>query len=186
MSAEFSSKLLLLRQNAGLSQKQAATDLGISQALLSHYEKGIRECSLDFVVRAAEYYGVSSDYMLGVGSAEKSGALSDDSPLPSDRHAEPLTVLRALVKLSNTAEITGDAQEEHFTDFFSVCIKKYLATLESDGKNTAELCNPVLSALSVNTDEEQTFAVEDELPECIASVLARADILIKQYLDTIA
>ena len=100
MSAEFSSKLLLLRHNAGLSQKQAATDLGISQALLSHYEKGIRECSLDFVVKAAEYYGVSSDYMLGVSSSEKSGTLTDETPLSSDRRAEPLTVLRTLVRLS--------------------------------------------------------------------------------------
>ena len=41
----------------GISQKKAATDLHISQALLSHYEKGIRECGLDFVVAAADYYG---------------------------------------------------------------------------------------------------------------------------------
>ena len=148
MSAEFSSKLLLLRHNAGLSQKQAATDLGISQALLSHYEKGIRECSLDFVVKAAEYYGVSSDYMLGVSSSEKSGTLTDETPLSSDRRAEPLTVLRTLVRLSDAAEATDDASEALFTDFFSVGIKKYLAMLDNEGKNTSELCNPVLSALA--------------------------------------
>ena len=39
--------------------------MGISQALLSHYEKGIRECGLDFLVKTAEYYGVSTDYLLG-------------------------------------------------------------------------------------------------------------------------
>ena len=39
--------------------------MGISQALLSHYEKGIRECGLDFLVKAAEYYDVSCDYLLG-------------------------------------------------------------------------------------------------------------------------
>ena len=48
-----------------MSQKVAAADLKVSQALLSHYEKGIRECGLDFLVRAAGYYGVSCDYMLG-------------------------------------------------------------------------------------------------------------------------
>ena len=37
----------------------------MSQALLSHYEKGVRECGLDFVVRAADFYGVSCDYLLG-------------------------------------------------------------------------------------------------------------------------
>lgn len=36
-------------------------DLGISQALLSHYENGIREPGLAFVVKACDYYGVSAD-----------------------------------------------------------------------------------------------------------------------------
>lgn len=39
--------------------------LGVSQALLSHYEKGIRECGLDFVTRAAKLYHVTCDYLLG-------------------------------------------------------------------------------------------------------------------------
>ncbi len=33
--------------------------------MLSHYEKGIRECGLDFLVRIADYYNVSCDYLLG-------------------------------------------------------------------------------------------------------------------------
>lgn len=57
--------LTLLRKERGYSQKRVAEDLGISQALLSHYERGIRECGLDFVVRVADYYGVSCDYLLG-------------------------------------------------------------------------------------------------------------------------
>lgn len=49
----------------GLSQRQAAGDLGISQALLSHYENGVREPKLEFVIKACEYYGVTTDYVLG-------------------------------------------------------------------------------------------------------------------------
>ena len=48
---EFNRIIKLLRKERGITQKQAAEDLGVSQALLSHYEKGIRECGLDFVVR---------------------------------------------------------------------------------------------------------------------------------------
>lgn len=62
---DFPRILTLLRKERGVSQKQAAQDLGISQALLSHYEKGIRECGLDFIVRTADYYNVSCDYLLG-------------------------------------------------------------------------------------------------------------------------
>lgn len=66
--------LRLLRKERGYSQKKAAGDLGISQALLSHYERGIRECGLNFLVRAADYYGVSCDYLLGrVPREEASG-----------------------------------------------------------------------------------------------------------------
>lgn len=65
MNTDFSRNLVLLRKEKGISQKKASEDLNISQALLSHYEKGIRECGLEFVVRAAEYYGVSCDFMLG-------------------------------------------------------------------------------------------------------------------------
>ena len=52
---EFNRIIKLLRKERGITQKQAAEDLGVSQALLSHYEKGIRECGLDFVVRVADY-----------------------------------------------------------------------------------------------------------------------------------
>ena len=65
MAAEFSRLLTLLRKEKGISQKSAAQQLGVSQALLSHYENGIRECGLDFLVRAADFYGVSCDYILG-------------------------------------------------------------------------------------------------------------------------
>ena len=70
MGIEFNRIITLLRKERGITQKQAAQDLGISQAQLSHYEKGIRECGLAFVVQVADYYDVSCDYLLG-RSAER-------------------------------------------------------------------------------------------------------------------
>ena len=83
MNNHFPRILTLLRKERGLSQKKAAEDLGVSQALLSHYEKGIRECGLEFVVRAADYYQVSCDYLLG-RSPDKTGATItlEDIPEP--------------------------------------------------------------------------------------------------------
>ena len=65
MNTEFPRTLSLLRQEKGVSQRTASQALGISQALLSHYENGIREPGLPFVVRACDYYGVSADFLLG-------------------------------------------------------------------------------------------------------------------------
>ncbi len=63
--ATYSERLVELRTEKGYSQKAAAVDLGVSQALLSHYEKGIREFNLDFLCKVAEYYNVTTDYILG-------------------------------------------------------------------------------------------------------------------------
>lgn len=65
MASDFSRTLALLRREKRISQRTAAGDLQVSQALLSHYENGLREPGLGFVVRAADYYGVSCDYLLG-------------------------------------------------------------------------------------------------------------------------
>jgi len=65
MSSDFSRCLSLLRQEKKVSQRSAAKDLGISQALLSHYENGVREPGLAFVIKACNYYNVSADFLLG-------------------------------------------------------------------------------------------------------------------------
>lgn len=65
MERNFPVILSELRKEKGLSQKEAAAKLGISQALLSHYEKGIRECGQSFLIKVADFYGVTCDYLLG-------------------------------------------------------------------------------------------------------------------------
>lgn len=81
--SDFSRVLTHLRREKGVSQKEAAAALGVSQSLLSHYERGIRECGLVFLVRAADYYGVTADYLLGRsydknGTTISVGELSDE------------------------------------------------------------------------------------------------------------
>ena len=79
MNADFSRTLALLRQEKEISQRKAAADLGISQALLSHYENGVREPGLAFVVRACDYYQVSADYLLG-RRVEREGGRAQGAP----------------------------------------------------------------------------------------------------------
>lgn len=81
--SDFSRILTHLRKEKGISQKKAAEQLGISQSLLSHYEKGIRECGLLFLVRAADFYGVTVDYILG-RSYDKNGSTIAVEDIPDD------------------------------------------------------------------------------------------------------
>lgn len=82
MAAEFNRLITLLRKENKITQKQAAKDLEISQALLSHYEKGIRECGLTFVIKVADYYNVSCDYLLG-RSPDRNGLILNPEEIPS-------------------------------------------------------------------------------------------------------
>jgi len=83
MNPHFPRLIVLLRKEKGLSQKDAAKALEISQALLSHYEKGIRECGLDFLVKIADFYGVTTDYLLG-RSASRDFAVSCEAEKNED------------------------------------------------------------------------------------------------------
>jgi transcriptional regulator with XRE-family HTH domain len=81
MNIHFPRIITLLRKERKISQKKAASDLNISQALLSHYEKGIRECGLYFLVQIANYYEVSCDYLLG-RTPDKSGKVLRMEDIP--------------------------------------------------------------------------------------------------------
>ena len=94
MPRSFSQTMSELRRERGLSQRAAAADLHISQALLSHYENGAREPGLGFVCRACRYYGVSADYLLGLSDA---AGRSIDRAALADLAAE-LDALSARVK----------------------------------------------------------------------------------------
>ena len=87
MVESFPKTLAYLRKEKKISQKVAASSLGVSQALLSHYENGLREPGLEFAVRAAEYYGVTTDYLLGV-TADKEGRRIAVSELPDAGRAK--------------------------------------------------------------------------------------------------
>ncbi len=62
----FARSLAKLRKEKKVSQRTAAAALGVSQALLSHYENGLREPGLEFLAKAGRYYGCSVDRLLGL------------------------------------------------------------------------------------------------------------------------
>ena len=95
MASDFSRTLALLRREKRISQRTAAGDLQVSQALLSHYENGLREPGLGFVVRAADYYGVSCDYLLG-RSMSREGARAHQQTSSEGKEAQQDAFLKLL------------------------------------------------------------------------------------------
>lgn len=63
---EFGKRIAELRESSSNSQEEICAKLGVTQQTLSRYEKGQRQASLDFVVKASKYFNVSADYLLGL------------------------------------------------------------------------------------------------------------------------
>lgn len=130
MAIEFNRIITLLRKERGITQKQAAQELGISQAQLSHYEKGIRECSLAFVVQVADYYGVSCDYLLG-RSAERSGQTLRLEDLPDEANTHGRyrgSVLPTMYKklITNSLDVLFDKLDACHDKQVTTAVSEYL------------------------------------------------------------
>lgn len=54
-----------IREDRDLTQKQVAEYLLCDQSLYSKYERGEREIPLSLIVKLADFYGVSVDYLVG-------------------------------------------------------------------------------------------------------------------------
>lgn len=133
MNSDFPRIMTFLRKERGLSQKQTAEDLGISQALLSHYEKGIRECGLDFLVKAADYYEVSADYLLGRTVERKlSGISAEDLPESDEiRHVQGNVINQVNRKLlTNTTTVIFDLLAQIGDKKLTTAVSNYLMSAE--------------------------------------------------------
>lgn len=113
MVEKFAENLSKLRKEKGMSQKEAAAGLNISQALLSHYENGIRECGLDFLIKAAEFYSVTTDYLLGISESKQgfAGAFTIRDDIESDQSMNTLTVYRVASRMSESLTTIYDGDE---------------------------------------------------------------------------
>ena len=54
-----------MREDRDLSQKAIAAMLNCDQSLYSKYEREERAIPLEFVIKLADYYGTSVDYLVG-------------------------------------------------------------------------------------------------------------------------
>ncbi|MCX4363575.1 MAG: helix-turn-helix transcriptional regulator, partial [Clostridia bacterium] len=65
----------MLRKSFSLSQVELAHILGVSKQCVSNWENGYIQPSLDMFIKIAQYFNVSTDYLLG---------LSKSNPIPTD------------------------------------------------------------------------------------------------------
>ena len=191
MTADFANKLSDLRRAKGVSQKEAAAALGVSQALLSHYEKGIRECGLEFVRKASEYYGVTSDWLLGL-SDTRLGAneIFDAADTPEDEILHLRTILRCFVRLSEEMSSRGETAEALLADYMSLSVYRFVAALRhADGyaadwltlDRTAanRLSGLLLSEMTQDFPQLKEAQTEPEKTLCFQTLIEHAELLVR-------
>lgn len=65
------SRIKQLRENRGLIQEILASELGITQQMLSKYERGVLCIKVDVLKKIAEYFNVTTDYLLGISEVKR-------------------------------------------------------------------------------------------------------------------
>lgn len=65
------SRIKQLRENRGLIQEILASELGITQQMLNKYERDVLCIKVDVLKRIAEYFNVTTDYLLGVSEVKR-------------------------------------------------------------------------------------------------------------------
>lgn len=58
--------LFELRTTKGLSQVKLAKAIGVSQKAIDFWERGVNEPKASYIVLLANFFNVSSDYLLGI------------------------------------------------------------------------------------------------------------------------
>ncbi len=136
MSESFNEILSRLRREKGVSQRQAAAALGVSQALLSHYEKGVREPGLPFLSQACEYYGVSADYILGRSAYRRKMDFNAEEASAADPFLEAIMSLaRAALAFEN------DEDRRHIESLISAMLYSFSESDLQHGHIHPELLN---------------------------------------------
>lgn len=197
MSADFALRLTDLRKEKNLSQKEAASCLGVSQALLSHYENGIRECKLDFIKKACDYYDVTADYLLGI--SDNRHGLNDlytKNELVSDSEPKFKTIFRALVSLSERLSASGDSAENRLQEEMLLSVYRFALLsvkygisdkewFDIDYKDGEVLVARVLDRMFSGTRQKEKtsqYAYKEE-PLFLETVIKNSEALIRERFE---
>lgn len=111
----FSQKLKQLRENDDISQIRFAKEIGYSQASIAAWENGTREPGINTLIKIAQFFNVSIDYLVGKVQQEQKKEknteltsseqtlLANYKRLPEDLRRLAETYVKKLVSLHETS-----------------------------------------------------------------------------------
>lgn len=111
---DVSTKIADLRRDFDLTQKELSDKIGINQSVLNRIEKGTRPIRDDELKTIADYFNVSTDYLLGRDNLNQTPPLSSEQKkllhgfdlLNADGRTTLCTVLNALLATHSARNMT--------------------------------------------------------------------------------
>ena len=177
-SINISQKLSELRTAKGATQEEVANALGISNKTLSKWENGTSSPDLNMLVALADYYGVTTDTLLGLSSGETDiKKIIAQSFCNLNRNEIVLKVNEIVTAIIPGCTSTSDPNIEVCTDEPSPIPpqRKYYTKGCID---VAELfaytiCSDAVNISIMQWQNKQNFGwlLEDDKQECIANLL---------------
>lgn len=67
---DFGAVLKQLRKSHNMTQEELGSHIGLSKAVVSKYENSLGYPAFDVLIRIADYFGVTTDYLLGVSKGK--------------------------------------------------------------------------------------------------------------------
>lgn len=81
---DFAKRLYELRENANLKQTELAEKVALRSSAISKYEKGLTQPNMDTLIKFAELFHVSTDYLLGISSISNPYTTENFTPKEAD------------------------------------------------------------------------------------------------------
>ena len=75
-----------LRKEKGITQEELGKILGVTTSMVGMYETNARKPSYEVLLKMADYFGVSTDYLLGKSSDQKEGEMETEMQLIQKAH----------------------------------------------------------------------------------------------------
>lgn len=124
-TVSFRIRLKELRDKKGISQYKLAEELGTSQARIGHWEAGTRECNFSMLLKIAQYFNVSVDYLLGIENSiftaeDYANGVRDTKKISVTADQEDI-----FDKTNEVLEVLGEKGKELIIEFCDMLLEKF-------------------------------------------------------------
>ena len=179
-------KIKELREQMGLSQQKLATELNISRPSITKYERNEREPSFAVLLKISDFFGVSSDYLLG---------RTEESNENTYRYNEGV---KRLEKIRATSFLVGNEEfDKEQESAVNGLLASYLSVIEPEKPNSLDyiyLADILVSAIDefyydvfnvLNDTKENENLAKTELDETTMSKIQNFRKILNSDFDTV-